>query len=799
MQKNFFKPVILALSALTLLGGVSFSSGAADQETAILLSDEQITVNDAEISTDPADAVYAGAEIIYYRSGQDSSYGAGSASDGHSEAEAAAHTVVTITQPGTYRISGTLSCGQIAIDLGSDAPDDPEASVTLILDNASVTCTVAPALIFYNVWESGDADVSMTASLAKEVTQAATGANVILADGSTNSFTGSHVAKIYKTGSTKKLHKYDGAFYSKRSLTISGEQEGTGTLNIQADNEGLDSELHLNINGGNIHITSRDDGINTNEDNVSVTTINGGILTVNAGNGSEGDGIDSNGYLIINGGEVYSMANGTSPDGGIDADCDILINGGTVVASGTRNDAVSTASEAPFLELTYASTQAGGKNFKITTSEGEELFTHAPSKQYQSLFFTCPELAFDTTYYVYADGIRQQYTGNSTGGMGGGPGGGPGGGGIGGGPGGGDMGGGPGGSSNASTDFIITTEIRSFSGVSDSSSSTGKTEIFFRINEDNSIADAETGSTEKSPVIFTYQGACDKEQNPIDVPAGSIQMTVTDVPSEDYYAACLLSDGEDAVSSVLPVSPGHYCLTLTVLGSNTLYSGTGQWYFSITEAETVDPSVPDPTDPDKTDPDKTDPDKTDPDKTDKPDETDTENTETGTETNNGAETSNSDPSKEGSTGTGTTEETSLSVGSTFTTENAVYTVASANTAKLTKALPGKNKKFSVPAAVTVNKKTLRITAVGKNAFKNCKALTSIVLGKNITVIEAKAFLNCKKLQKIVIRSKKVKKIGTAAFKNIKRTAVFRVPSAKKGTFRRLLTKRTGFGQKMNIR
>lgn len=263
----------------------------------------------------------------------------------------------------------------------------------------------------------------------------------------------------------------------------------------------------------------------------------------------------------------------------------------------------------------------------------------------------------------------------------------------------------------------------------------------------------------KALSFLPIRAPCDKEQNPIDVPAGSIQMTVTDVPSEDYYAACLLSDGEDAISSVLPVSPGHYCLTLTVLGSNTLYSGTGQWYFSITEAETVDPSVPDPTDPDKTDP-------------DKPDETDTENTETDTKTNNGAETSNSDPSKEGSTGTGPTEETSLSVGSTFTTENAVYTVTSANTAKLTKALPGKNKKFSVPAAVTVNKKTLRITAVGKNAFKNCKALTSIVLGKNITAIEAKAFLNCKKLQKVVIRSKKVKKIGTAAFKNIKRTAVF---------------------------
>ncbi len=39
----------------------------------------------------------------------------------HSADEAAAHTVVTIRQAGTYRVSGTLSAGQLAVDLGEDA------------------------------------------------------------------------------------------------------------------------------------------------------------------------------------------------------------------------------------------------------------------------------------------------------------------------------------------------------------------------------------------------------------------------------------------------------------------------------------------------------------------------------------------------------------------------------------------------------------------------------------------------------------------------------------------------------
>ena len=86
--------------------------------------------------------------------------------------------MVTITKPGTYRVSGTLFAGQIAIDLGKDAVEDPSAVVTVILDNANVTCTVAPALIFYNVYECGEADEAAASSV---VDTTAAGANVIVA------------------------------------------------------------------------------------------------------------------------------------------------------------------------------------------------------------------------------------------------------------------------------------------------------------------------------------------------------------------------------------------------------------------------------------------------------------------------------------------------------------------------------------------------------------------------------------------------------------------------------------------
>ena len=79
------------------------------------------------------------------------------------------------------------------MDLGEGAEDDPEAVVTLILNWVDITCTVAPAVIFYNVYECGDKD-NPTAT----VDTSAADANVILAEGSVNNVTGSHVARIYK-------------------------------------------------------------------------------------------------------------------------------------------------------------------------------------------------------------------------------------------------------------------------------------------------------------------------------------------------------------------------------------------------------------------------------------------------------------------------------------------------------------------------------------------------------------------------------------------------------------------------
>lgn len=396
------------------------------EATKINLSDEGITVNGAKISTEETEAVYIANDIVFYLEGQDFTYGEGTEADEHSQEEADKHTVVHITQPGQYVLSGKLSAGQIAVDLGEDAEDDPNAVVTLVLDNVDISCTVAPAVIFYNVYECGEADEE-TAQM--EVDTSAAGANVIIADGSENNIRGSYVARIYKSVElnedktevvdSKKLHKYDAAFYSKMSMNIYGEKESTGLLNIYAENEGLDSELHLSLYSGNIHIESGNDGINTNEDNVSVTHILGGTLDiVVTGETGEGDGIDSNGWLIIDGGIVTASACATSGDAGIDADKGVYIRGGQVIAGGNMLDHVQ--GDQTHMVLTFSGRQKGGNTYTLKNEEGNIVLTVKPANDFQYLILSSPVITEGNYTLWQGETQLSAVKGGQMGGMGGG-------------------------------------------------------------------------------------------------------------------------------------------------------------------------------------------------------------------------------------------------------------------------------------------------------------------------------------------------------------------------------------------
>ncbi len=371
----------------------------------IELSNSEILVNGEKISEDTDAAVYKANDIIFYLEDQGMTYGEGTEADEHSQIEADAHTVVHITEPGTYEISGTLEAGQIFVDLGDGTKDEEDAVATLILNNANITCTVAPAILFYRTYECA-ADIEEEDATMDADTTAA-GANLVLAAESKNKIYGSYVAEIYEEVElsedgaeivdTKKLHKYDGAVYSRRSMNISG----TGKLDVDAENEGICSEMHLTINGGDINVKSGNDGVNTSEDNISVFTMNDGSLDIQVtGESGEGDGIDSNGWLIINGGTVNSFANESSMDSGIDADNGIYINGGTVASTGNMSAEIA---EGKLTAVSFNSmeTLEPGKKYEVRNAEGDAVLELSLKNAFTMLTVAAEGIIAEDTYTLW--------------------------------------------------------------------------------------------------------------------------------------------------------------------------------------------------------------------------------------------------------------------------------------------------------------------------------------------------------------------------------------------------------------
>ena len=116
----------------------------------------------------------------------------------------------------------------------------------------------------------------------------------------------------------------------------------------------------------------------------------------------------------------------------------------------------------------------------------------------------------------------------------------------------------------------------------------------------------------------------------------------------------------------------------------------------------------------------------------------------------------------------------------------------------------------IPNTVTIAGVKYSVKTIAKNAFKNNKKVTTIVLGKNITTIGEKAFAGCSKLKKVVIeknvskinkqafykckslktiiiksRKLKTQKVGRKAFSGIVKKAVFKVPSDKINTYKKI--------------
>ena len=267
----------------------------------------------------------------------------------------------------------------------------------------------------------------------------------------------------------------DDGLHSDAALQVDG-----GTISISECYEGLEGAT-VTVNGGDIDLTSSDDGLNaTGYDDDSSTSssgdagdvaggdvpasgnaaagggaaaggdapsgngmpaggmgggaddyvssaqiyINGGTLRIQAG----GDGIDSNGDLTVTGGETYVSGPTSDGDGSLDYAGSASVSGGIVMCAGSSGMAQNFGDASTQGTMLVSASGSAGDKISLADSDGNVLASFTAQTSYACVVVTAPGIEAGKTYTLtYGDQtttveMDDTVYSDVTGGMGDGPG-----------------------------------------------------------------------------------------------------------------------------------------------------------------------------------------------------------------------------------------------------------------------------------------------------------------------------------------------------------------------------------------
>lgn len=272
---------ITAAFFITVTAFSGCSESANSSQTTSSVSQAAKSDIDASIAAEDIDVRYdeESSVGITFADGSAAIDGEGATSEGET---------VTISQAGTYILSGTATNGRIIVSA------DKTAEIKLIFNGADITCADnAPLLV----------------SKAKKV-------YIVLEDGTENVLTDSAIYSLGEDDSNT-----DGAIFSKTDLTING----SGTLTVNANyKHGIVSKDDLVITDGNINVTSASTAME-GKDSVKIS---GGTFNISAGtNGIKATNAEASdkGFISVTGGSFTVVANNDA----FEAETVLSIQGGS--------------------------------------------------------------------------------------------------------------------------------------------------------------------------------------------------------------------------------------------------------------------------------------------------------------------------------------------------------------------------------------------------------------------------------------------------------------------------------------
>ena len=224
------------------------------------------------------------------------------------------------------------------------------------------------------------------------------------------------------------VNSADDAIHSNNDIMLNGGKSviSAGDDGVHADNridiasgivtitdsyEGIEAAF-INISGGEVAVTSSDDGFNSTDgvtqqggmgtysDGVELN-ISGGLVCVDA----QGDGLDSNGNMTVNGGTVLVNGPTNSGNGALDGNGKMLVNGGVLIAAGSSGMAETPSEKSAqyCVSAGIGSTQQAGTLVTLIGENGD-ILSFAPSKTFDHIVISTPEIEQGGTYSIEIGG-----------------------------------------------------------------------------------------------------------------------------------------------------------------------------------------------------------------------------------------------------------------------------------------------------------------------------------------------------------------------------------------------------------
>ena len=138
------------------------------------------------------------------------------------------------------------------------------------------------------------------------------------------------------------------------------------------------------------------DGVDMDADSDAYILITGGTININA----DGDGIDSNGCIGITGGSVYVLGSSDNGNGAMDYGICAAITGGEIVAVGGSGMAQGFGDESTQCSalVNFDEWVDAGETITLTDSDGKEVLSYRVDKKFNSVVISTSDMKQGETY-----------------------------------------------------------------------------------------------------------------------------------------------------------------------------------------------------------------------------------------------------------------------------------------------------------------------------------------------------------------------------------------------------------------